>query len=642
MLVTNTSDESPSEELVNTVSQTEDFINVYGVIFPRYSMPSEPQDGKTEEPALVHTTELKSLLKRIALGVSLKTPILIQGPSGCGKTAIVQEAARLLRPAFHQTGNASVVKIHLGDQTDSKILLGTYVSTPVPGTFRYQQGVLTTAVINGDWILIEDIDLAPDELVSVLLPLVESRILAIPSRGERIVAHSDFRIFATRSRHYAGTGIADGLWDRISMNEISRENVEIILTKLYPDMAGRHVTMIIDAYFRVQEALIAHRRRQRAGSLSDLIKLCARYIRVILPSLEVDADGGDESLFREAVDCFAGMISDGEIRLEIQSIIGTAFGIPEHRIGFFAGVFVPMVTLTEDSDLQAGRVSLPVIKRKKIAEVNDGPVFAMLSHSLKLLEKIGVCVRMNEPVLLVGETGCGKTSVVQRLASLCGKDLNVINMSQQSDSSDLLGGFKPVDARFLARPLKKTFDFLFSQTFSVKKNAAFVKAVDRFFSRGKWEQLGKAFFNGYTMAQKVFGADARSIEGGESPGKRVKLDQSIMQDWDAFYTDAEQFIAQLDHIRTRFLFHFVEGTLVQAVKNGDWVLLDEVNLASQETLECLSSLLQSSDGSLLLMEKGDTVPVKRHPDFRLFACMNPATDAGKRDLPPGLHSRFVI
>lgn len=33
--------------------------------------------------------------------------------------------------------------------------------------------------------------------------------------------------------------------------------------------------------------------------------------------------------------------------------------------------------------------------------------------------------------------------------------------------------------------------------------------------------------------------------------------------------------------------------------------------------------------------------MQRHPDFRLFACMNPATDVGKRDLPFGLRSRFT-
>lgn len=35
-----------------------------------------------------------------------------------------------------------------------------------------------------------------------------------------------------------------------------------------------------------------------------------------------------------------------------------------------------------------------------------------------------------------------------------------------------------------------------------------------------------------------------------------------------------------------------------------------------------------------------TEPLVRHPDFRLFACMNPATDVGKRNLPPGIRNRW--
>lgn len=67
-------------------------------------------------------------------------------------------------------------------------------------------------------------------------------------------------------------------------------------------------------------------------------------------------------------------------------------------------------------------------------------------------------------------------------------------------------------------------------------------------------------------------------------------------------------------------------------------MLDEVNLASPETLESLSGLLEG--GSISLTEKGDIKPVKRNPNFRLFACMNPPNDVGKRDLPPGLRNRF--
>jgi midasin len=41
------------------------------------------------------------------------------------------------------------------------------------------------------------------------------------------------------------------------------------------------------------------------------------------------------------------------------------------------------------------------------------------------------------------------------------------------------------------------------------------------------------------------------------------------------------------------------------------------------------------------MERGDDTPVTRHPNFRIFAAMNPPTDTSKRDLPPALRSRFT-
>jgi midasin len=84
---------------------------------------------------------------------------------------------------------------------------------------------------------------------------------------------------------------------------------------------------------------------------------------------------------------------------------------------------------------------------------------------------------------------------------------------------------------------------------------------------------------------------------------------------------------------------------VRALTKGWWLLLDEVNLAPPDVLERLASLLDAGGaaggGGLLLAERGDGAPLARHPDFRLLAAMNPATDAGKRDLPPGLRDRFA-
>jgi midasin len=67
--------------------------------------------------------------------------------------------------------------------------------------------------------------------------------------------------------------------------------------------------------------------------------------------------------------------------------------------------------------------------------------FAFTRPAACLLERVACCVAWMEPVLLVGETGSGKTSAVQYLAQKTGHHLVVINMNQQSDSADLLGGY---------------------------------------------------------------------------------------------------------------------------------------------------------------------------------------------------------
>jgi midasin len=78
-----------------------------------------------------------------------------------------------------------------------------------------------------------------------------------------------------------------------------------------------------------------------------------------------------------------------------------------------------------------------------------------------------------------------------------------------------------------------------------------------------------------------------------------------------------------------------------ATQTGKWLLLDEINLAPPETLERLVGLLDGPQGSLVVSERGDVKAVPRHANFRVFGAMNPATDVGKRDLPPVLKHHFT-
>jgi ABC-type dipeptide/oligopeptide/nickel transport system ATPase component len=52
--------------------------------------------------------------------------------------------------------------------------------------------------------------------------------------------------------------------------------------------------------------------------------------------------------------------------------------------------------------------------------------FVAIRSSLFVLERIACSVKHNEPVLLVGETGTGKTTLVQNLALMLGQKLTVL------------------------------------------------------------------------------------------------------------------------------------------------------------------------------------------------------------------------
>ena len=50
----------------------------------------------------------------------------------------------------------------------------------------------------GAWVLLEDIDYAPMDVISTLLPLLERGVLSVPGHGENLTAHPEFRLFATQ------------------------------------------------------------------------------------------------------------------------------------------------------------------------------------------------------------------------------------------------------------------------------------------------------------------------------------------------------------------------------------------------------------------------------------------------------------
>ncbi len=85
-----------------------------------------------------------------------------------------------------------------------------------------------------------------------------------------------------------------------------------------------------------------------------------------------------------------------------------------------------------------------------------------------------------------------------------------------------------------------------------------------------------------------------------------------------------------------------DGVVVEAMKHGYWLILDELNLAHPEVLERLNPVLERYP-SLVLSEKDGSVlrNADVHPDFRVFATMNPALYAGRSPVSPAMRDRFL-
>lgn len=425
---------------------------------------------------------------------------------------------------------------------------------------------------------------------------------------------------------------------QINIEPLSRSELKEIIQTLYPSLTtisskmievfmlfsvgGHDTSLQTDENSQIKGTLDSSTiKGSRLISTRDLIKWCNRAV----VGFKVTSPESALKVLQDALDIFTCSVPSPESRLQLTKIVGICLGIVETKSEFFCKHHKPNVSL-QPGVLEVGRakvirkdanLSLDVDKRMN--------VYSFTRQSVCLLERIACCIMSNEPVLLVGETGTGKTSSIQYLAKQTGHKLIVINMNQQSDSADLLGGYKPVDLKYVIKPIKNEYEYLFRSFYNVEKNKKFLHHINTCYETENWTALLLLIKQSYKAAMN----------------KITKCNNSVLsKKWHAFGSKLEKLDKQITSA-SKLTFAFIEGSLVKAMQEGHWVLLDEINLASAEILECLAGMLEDKMENIDLFEKGDNVTIKIHPDFTLFACMNPATDVGKKDLPVGLRNRFT-
>lgn len=650
----------------------------------------------------VDTASASNAICHMASLLELRRPILLSSPPSAGKTHLISHLAAQMYPTAVVTSR--IVTISLADTSiDAKALLGSYVSSPTqPGTFAWVDGAVVKALREGRWIVLEDIDKASMEMLSLFSRIADSMgakkmiggraRLDLPSEGQTVEAGEGFALIATRSStsQTPPTFLHAHLYDEVILAEPSTDEILQILSVKHPRLAGPPAQSLLAAYTslkRVNDRASAGRVSGRPLSLRDLEKWCGRVAKLLptseaTPTMLENASGVQfanpavqDEVFLEAVDVFLASIHTGKFasttanqkRRALAQVLGDALGLNEERASWLLEKRVPSVDVTKPAN-RSRQHSVPIVRigRSQLQGLAPRPTHSLQSRpyaftkpSSILLERIAVSVVLSEPLLLVGETGTGKTTAVQQLAGMLNRPLTVVNLSTQTESGDLFGSFKPVDPSVPARDLHSRWVDLFRDSFSRKKNENFEASVRKSIVAQRWKRVADMWRESGRLAVDRLNKRLESPSTApqapvdapqDAPRKRRKVAddelstgdiRELLMRWSKLMRDIESFEMQHVNSAGRLVFSFVEGPLVRALRNGEWILFDEVNLASQETLESLTILLESPESSVVLTERGDLEPIPRHPDFRAFACMNPATDVGKKDLPPALRARFT-
>jgi MoxR-like ATPase len=554
-------------------------------------------------------------LIRVLRAMQLRKPILLEGCPGAGKTGLVEALAVA---AGHR-----LVRINLSEQSDISDLFGSDLplsedNSRSRGAFQWCDGVLLSAIKSGDWVLLDELNLAPQSVLEGLNSCLDHRsAVYIPEIGQSFICPKSFRVFAAQNPVAQGGG-RKGLpksflnrFTKVYVDPLTSHDFSCIIHKAFPGLDKSMVTSMIRFNEKIHIDSVERMEIGRTGgpwefNLRDIFRWCDLCVRNDSPSSSCPVFARDLYTQRfRSVDDRVAVAATFESLFE-----GQALSLRTPRISSTQTVF------------RVGTVTLPknIGSSRPLYEFTTSETDPLMSL-LEPLEAVVRCASMRWPCLLVGDSRDAISSIVNVAAESTGVKVLDVCLSPSSDVSELIGCFEQVDTSEEYRAALRDLANI-AVEYAIHPDAKEIDRVLDFVVR--LSHSDQPDRNAIVCAQ-----DLTSIlaESGNKVG-----DESFIERMGVTIEKVREISSTTPDILGRNnLFIWKDGPLVEAMSSGFWIHFHNVNLCPATVLDRLNPVLEPG-GSLVLSECGTNITNEKgkahrelvpHPNFTAFLSMDP-------------------
>ena len=401
---------------------------------PPFFIPLGPvSDTSTSFSLRAPTTACNAF--RLLRAMQLRKPVLLEGSPGVGKTSLVAALAKA-------TGH-SLVRINFSDQTDIMDLFGTdlpCVSADGEPMFKWSDGILLRALKSGAWVLLDELNLAPQPVLEGLNALLDHREqVYIPELNQTFDCPSSFRVFAAQNPFHQGggrKGLPKSFMNRftaVTVAELLETDLELIVSSIYPHIQS-HDAHIMVHYVQALNA-VANSTPFEGYPWEINLRDAFRWCDAITSNPHLPPSAFVDAVFLQRFRNCANRDTAARLWSQISGVAAEDFIDAS-----------PTIDIGQDC-VRVGHFS---IQRRGSCSTSRHSL-NVLPALLRPLQSAALAVSMGWVVIVTGGEQVAKSSMVRVMAQMHGAVLHEIGMSPDTDNSDIIGCFEQAELQRSSR-----------------------------------------------------------------------------------------------------------------------------------------------------------------------------------------------